>query len=545
VFTPSSALSTQALSRTQAQLRGQALLPILTSEEAAARDRAAIDAGVPSRALMQRAGAATAAEIALRFGERLHAGALILAGPGNNGGDGWVIARALAAAGVRVRVCEPVPARTDDARAERALALPSVEMVEVTVASLASDDIYRGEGVVVDALLGTGASGPPRAPIVSAMAGIRAMRRRNATIVAVDIPTGVDATTGQTHQPPRADVTFTYGTLKRGHVLARAACGRVIVLDIGLPVSDPPDDDSVLAVTGRFVAAHVPRIAPDAHKGTRKKIAIVGGGAGMSGAAILAARSAWRSGVGMVKLVVASDALDSIRSAEPQSLTAPWPASAADVKRDITGWADAVVIGPGLGPGRQAREIVERVCADFPGPLVLDADALNAFSGDVQGLARAIGSRPAVLTPHPMEFARLTGRPVDEVLAQRFDIARALARNTAAVVLLKGQPTIVTTPGGQRLVSATGTPLLAAAGSGDVLSGMIATLLAQTGDPATAAACSAWVHGRAAWLAQRGGADARGFTLDDVLAHLARAWSVHPRPARYPVLLELPDLARR
>ena len=494
---------------------------------------------------MQRAGAATAAEIALRFGERLSAGALVLAGPGNNGGDGWVIARALAMAGVRVRVCEPVAARTDDARAERALALASVEVVETTAESLASEDIYRGEGVVIDALLGTGASGPPREPLASAVAGLRAMRRRNAAIVAVDIPTGVDASTGAAHRPARADVTFTYGTLKRGHLLARAACGRVVVLDIGLPSSDAPVDDSALVVTGRFVAGHVPRIAPDAHKGTRRKIAIVGGGAGMSGAAILAARSAWRSGVGMVKLVVARDALDSIRAAEPQSLTAAWPESAADVKRDIAGWADAVVIGPGLGAGRQARDIVERICADFAGPLVLDADALNAFSGDMQGLARAIGARPAVLTPHPAEFARLTGRAVDDVLGKRFDIARSLARYTGAVVLLKGQPTIVTAPDGQRLVSATGTPLLAAAGSGDVLSGMIATLLAQTGDPATAAACSAWVHGRAAWLAQRGSADARGFTLDDVLAHLARAWSVRSRPARYPVLLELPDLARR
>jgi len=523
----------------------RSMIRVVTSEESGARDRAAIDAGTPSRALMQRAGAATAAEIALRFPDRLRSGVLVFAGPGNNGGDAWVVARALATSGVRVRVCEPAPPRTDDARAERELALASVELVPATDAALAGDASYRGEGVVVDGLLGTGASGPPRGALAAAVAAIRAIRQRNAAIVAIDLPTGVDATTGHAHQPARADVTFTYGTLKRGHVLARAACGRIVVLDIGLGVHADLSDDAPLAVTGRWVAAQLPGIAPDAHKGTRRKIAIVGGGPGMSGAAILAARSAWRSGVGMVKLVVASGSLDSVRTAEPQSLTAAWPESAAQVQREISAWADAVVIGPGLGPGRNARDIVERVCADFAGPVVLDADALNAFSGDVQGLSRALDGRPAVLTPHPVEFARLTGRAVDDVLAHRFDIARSLAKNTGAAVLLKGQPTIVTTPDGQRLVSATGTPILAAAGSGDVLTGMVATLLAQTGDPAIAAACAAWVHGRAAWLAQRGGADARGFSLDDVLAHLARAWSVHASPSRYPVLLELPDLTRR
>lgn len=523
----------------------RSMIRVVTSEESSARDRAAIDAGTPSRALMQRAGAATAAEIALRFPDRLRAGALVFAGPGNNGGDAWVVARALASAGVRVRVCEPVPPRTDDARAERELALPLVELAPAHDTELASDDAYRGEGIVIDGLLGTGASGPPGGALGEAVAGIRVMRQRNAAIVAIDIPTGVDATTGATHRPARADVTFTYATLKRGHLLARAACGGIVVLDIGLGAHAELADDAALAVTGRWVASHVPGIAPDAHKGTRKKIAIVGGGAGMSGAAILAARSAWRSGVGMVKLVVARETLDSVRAAEPQSLTAAWPTSAAEVQREISSWADAVVIGPGLGPGRAAREMVERVCADFAGAVVLDADALNAFSGDAHGLAQALDGRVAVLTPHPVEYARLSGRPVDDVLAHRFDVARSFAKNTGAAVLLKGQPTIITTRAGERLVSATGTPLLAAAGSGDVLTGMIATLLAQTGDPAIAAACGAWVHGRAAWLAQRGGADARGFSLDDVLAQLPRAWSVHARPSRYPVLLELPDLARR
>jgi NAD(P)H-hydrate epimerase len=372
---------------------------------------------------------------------------------------------------------------------------------------------------------------------------MRTMRAR-ATIVAIDLPTGVDASTGAVHGPARADVTFTYGTLKRGHLLVRAACGRLVVLDIGLGAHAALDDGAPIAVTGGWVARQLPEFPADAHKGTRKKLAIVGGGAGMSGAAILAARAAWRSGVGMVKLVVATDTLPTVREAEPQSLTSAWPATDADVERDIARWADVVAIGPGLGGGAAARELVERVLRGFAGPVVLDADAINVFSSDVSALASLLKGRSAVLTPHPVEFARLTGTAVDQVLTRRFDVALPLAKHTRAVVLLKGQPTVLTAPTGERLVVASGTPLLAAGGSGDVLTGMVGTLLGQMGDALSAAACAAWVHGRAAWLVQRQRESVRGLTLDDVLAELPHAWSVRSGPTRYPVLLELPDIAQ-
>ncbi|MEX2178949.1 MAG: NAD(P)H-hydrate dehydratase [Gemmatimonadaceae bacterium] len=518
----------------------RSLVRVVTSAEAAARDRAAIDAGTPSRALMQRAGAATASEIAYRFPRRLASGVLVYAGPGNNGGDAWVVARALAASGVRVRVCEPVPAATDDARAERALALPVVE-----VEPFSAGDLYRGEGIVVDGLLGTGSAGAPRGPVAAAATGFHAMRDRGAALVALDIPTGVDASTGEMHRPARATVTFSYGTLKRGHLIARAACGRIVVLDIGLGAHAALDDGAPLAIDSRWAAQRIPGIAADAHKGTRRKLAIVGGGAGMSGAAILSARAAWHSGVGMVKLLVAAESLAAVREAEPQSLTAPWPASSDDVEREIVRWADVVAIGPGLGAGTVGRELVERVLRAYDGPVVLDADAINAFGADVNALALLLRGRPAVLTPHPVEFARLTGIAVDDVLRRRFEVALPLAKHTRAVVLLKGQPTVVTSPGGDRLVSASGTPLLAAAGSGDLLTGMVGTLLGQTGDPLASAACAAWVHGRAAWLVQRGHSTMRGRTLDDVIAQLHQAWSLRDRPSRYPVLLELPDVASK
>ena len=511
------------------------LVPVVTGPQAAARDAAAIQSGIPSRALMQRAGALSAAEIALRYADRLKAGVLVLAGPGNNGGDAWVVAGALAASGVRVRVAEVMPANTDDARAERADALRSVEAVP-------GDDPFRGEGVVVDGLLGTGSSGAPRGPIAAAVRAIRDARERGATIVALDVPTGIDATTGEIHTPIRADLTLTYGTLKRGHLLARAAVGRLAVLDIGLGAHATLDDAAPRIVSGRWVASRLPPIAADAHKGSKKKLAIVGGGPGMTGAAVLAARAAWRSGVGMVKLVVARESLASVQEAEPQALTAAWPQSAADVQRDIAKWADVVAIGPGLGAGTASRALVERVLESFEGPVVLDADAINVFHSDVNAMARLIYRRSAILTPHPVEFARLSGVAVDDVLARRFEIGLPVAKHTGAVVLLKGQPTVLSAPSGEVLVSASGTPLLAAAGSGDLLTGMVATLLGQIGDPLPAAACAAWVHGRAAFLAHRGQPGVRGRSLDDVIAALPRAWSVRGGPTRSPVLLELPPI---
>jgi hydroxyethylthiazole kinase-like uncharacterized protein yjeF len=516
------------------------MIRVVTGAEAAAVDRAAIEAGTPSRALMQRAGAAAAAEIALRLGDRLKNGVLIFAGPGNNGGDAWVVAGALAASGVRVRVCEPIPAATDDAKAERALALPHVEVVPAQSTALSAGDAYRGEGVVVDGLLGTGSNGAPRGSVGAAVTGLRTMRERGATLVALDVPSGLDAATGEISGAARMALTLTFGTIKRGHLLARQVCGRIVVLDIGLGTGAAIEVPAL--VDRRYVARHVPDFTADAHKGTRKKIAVVGGGAGMGGAALLAAQAAWLSGVGMVKVLASADTLATVREAAPQTLTAALPLSDADVKRDIGTWADAVVIGPGLGLGAAPRAVVDRVLGAFHGPAVLDADALTAFGPDVNAMAGLIGSRQAILTPHFAEFGRLTGTSVDEAERRRFDVSLPLAKHTRAVVLLKGQPTIVTSPNGERLVSASGTPLLAAAGSGDVLAGMAGTLLAQLGDPMAAAACAAWVHGRAAWLVQRGKQSLRGFSLTDVLAQLNSAWTVHESPTRAPVLLELPDI---
>ena len=327
------------------------LTAVLRADEASAADVATIVRGVPSRALMQRAGAAAVAEIARRHASRLPGGVLLLAGGGNNGGDAWVVARALAAAGVHCRVHEAVPARTDDARAERELALPVVECAPPGDAS----------PLVIDGLLGTGAAGRPRGAVAEAIAHAARLRAGGAVVVALDIPSGVDATTGDADGALAADLTLTFGAIKRGLLVARANAGRIALLDIGL--LHAPDDAIAppQLVDGAWVRRHVPRIAPDAHKGTRRKLVIVGGAEGMAGAAVLAARAAAASGIGMVRCLVAPASLPVVQGAVPEALGGRWPTSDDEVDTALCDWADAVLVGPGLGRSDAVRAMLERI----------------------------------------------------------------------------------------------------------------------------------------------------------------------------------------
>jgi NAD(P)H-hydrate epimerase len=508
---------------------------VVTAAQAAARDRAAIEAGVPSRALMRQAGAAAAAEIA-RAGP-LDGGVAVFAGPGNNGGDAWVVARSLAAAGVVVRVCEAAEARTPDARAERADAL--------ALLGGAPTEPDGSERVVVDGLLGTGAAGAPRGALADAVARVNARRDSGAEVVALDVPSGLDATTGRADGAfVRADVTLTFGTMKRGLLAARDACGRIAVLDIGLGGHAALADGAPALVDARWVAARVPPISAGAHKGTRRRVAIVGGGAGMAGATVLAARAAFRSGVGLVRLVVAPESVAAAQAAAPEAIAGAWPtpgeAAVALAAGGPLADTDALLVGPGLGRSLATRALVEALLRAWRGPVVLDADALNAFEGEADALGALLRGRPALVTPHPAEFARLAGGSVRDAVDGRYEAAPDLARRLGACVLLKGVPTVIAAPDGRCLVSAAGSPSLAVAGSGDLLSGICVTLLAQMDEPLDAAACAAWAHGRAAELA---GGDAgrrvRGVTLDRVAESLGAAWTPPP-PERFPVLCALP-----
>ena len=512
---------------------GHPYVAVVDAAGAAQRDRAAISAGIPSRALMQRAGAAAAAEIVHRFPDLLSSGVLVAAGPGNNGGDGWVVAHALHAVGIAVRVAECAAARSPDAVAERAVAVGAGVPVETGAAAVGTG----AERLIVDALLGTGLTSgePPRGEIAAGVALANARRAKGATVVALDLPTGVDATTGAVAGALPAALTLTFGTMKRGLLVARESCGEIVLLDIGLGAHARVPYAQMLA-TAPWFRGEVPAIPASAHKGTRRKVAIIGGARGMVGAVVLAARAALRSGAGLVKCVVAPESLAAVQEAEPAALAAVWPTDVASMDATIASWADAVLIGPGLG-GAGTRALVSSLLSRFAGPVVLDADALNAFAGEADVLHALFGTRAALLTPHPLEFARLTGRDVAAVLADRFDAPAVLARASGATVLLKGVPTVVTSPAGETIVVAEGTPTLATGGAGDLLGGIAVTLLAQTGDALRAGALAAFAHGRAAFAVSA--RQVRGYMLDDVLAMLPAVWPTEPPLPRPPILAEL------
>lgn len=503
------------------------IVRVLTASQASAWDRASIASGTPSIELMRRAGQSAAQQIMRRFPDALTRGVAAYAGNGNNGGDAWVVAGALRATGVTVRVFEAEPPRTDDARAERARA--SVD--GAFPAPLGT------EPVVVDGVLGIGARGAPRGAAADAISRIRRAREHGARVIALDLPSGLDADTGE-NESVVADVTLTFGAMKRGLLTARDKCGAIVVLEIGL-VPDCLPVGAPLLAEEEWVMSRVPPIAADAHKGDRKRIAIVGGAQGMAGAVILAGRAALRSGAGLVRVVAQSASVPAVQAALPEALADEWPTADRGLTRD---WAHAIAIGPGLGAGADARGLVERLVRESQGPIVLDADALNAFVGDLDALASLARGRTVVLTPHPMEFSRLAGTDVAGVLARRWEIGTEVARRTGAIVLLKGVPTIVSAPDGRVAVVARGTPALATGGSGDVLSGIAATLLAQMSDPFEAVVCAAWAHGRAAELSHEGRSP-RGVVLSDILEALGHVWNRSPSPPGASVIAELPAIA--
>jgi NAD(P)H-hydrate epimerase len=237
----------------------------------------------------------------------------------------------------------------------------------------------------------------------------------------------------------------------------------------------------------------------------------------------------------MVKLCVAPESVSPVQAAEPAALTAMWPGDDQSLT-ELLGWAHVVLLGPGLGLGLPSRALAQRVLANWRGPVVVDADALTAFEGNPDGLGELLKGRDAVITPHAVEAQRLAGADAADIDAGRFDAAARLATRVRATVLLKGVPTVVS-DARRTLVVAAGTPVLGTGGSGDILGGIVATLLAQTGDPISAAAAGAWVHGRAAELA--GAGRVRGVTLDDAVAALRDAWAPLPNPVA-PVITELP-----
>jgi len=513
---------------------------LLTAAEMRALDAATIGGGVPGAALMERAGRGVAESLARRFGSPVALRVLVLCGPGNNGGDGFVAARHLAARGARVGV--GVTAAREAVRGDAAEHLAKLEAEGVRAEFFADDAAVAGLvagadrwDFALDALLGTGSTGEPRGLVATACEALNLLRNRGTRVIAVDLPTGVNADTGATaERAVRADLTVTFGHPKRGHYLfpGRAHRGELDVVDIGLL---PPETAGVSGAELGHPAAFadlVPRRDPRAHKGSAGRALVVGGAQGMAGAVVLAARAASRAGAGYVRVAAPASLHDPLAA----QLVEQMPVACGEgVMRTLTvtalplllaeaGRADAVAVGPGLSRHGDATRLARALLPRLEVPVVLDADGLNAFGppdGDLAAMVRE-SPAPRVLTPHLGEMARLTGELPSELETRRVDAAREWAGRWGCVLVLKGAPTVVASPDGAACVNPTGNPGMATAGMGDVLTGAIVALLAQKLPPYDAARLAVFVHGLAGDLAA-GEIGPIGLTAGDVAERLPRA----------------------
>ena len=522
-------------------------IPVLDATQVTEWDALSIARGIPSRVLMESAGRAAASIIAQEFSGNLSDGIVVAAGHGNNGGDGWVVARALSALGVPVWAVETHGQRSDDCEANRALAL------EGAATLLSREAKWPNSALVVDALLGTGANGEPRGEI-----GEIATRVVNhcVPIVAIDGPTGLDLSTGEAHGPVRADLTVTFGGLRRGHLLAREWCGRIVVAEMGFGAAPDPNCSEPgwpYFVDDRWVADRLPQLRPAMHKGDRGRILIVGGRNGMAGAARHAARAALAGGAGLVKIAAQQETVAALQEGLPDamSVTTALNSEIEQELLDALEWADAVVLGPGMGREPERTEFVRHVLEAASGgtreataapSFVIDADALHV-GRDAWGAGRV----PRVLTPHLGEFKAAFPEYGELVAGDRFGAATAAAREAGGwpekdavpfTVLLKGVPTVIASGNGQVSVTASGNPALATGGSGDLLAGFVATFMAQELEPHAAAAVGAHVLGRAAEIASAE-TSVRSTRPDDVLSALPDLWHelAAPQLVEPPVLL--------
>jgi hydroxyethylthiazole kinase-like uncharacterized protein yjeF len=483
-----------------------------TPHEMSVLERQAQDRhGVTVAALMERAGACTA-DVARRLlreggGRRV----IVLAGKGNNGGDGLVAARCLSGeAHVRVLlVVAPDDLRGEPARHLECLREGHVEILEArTLDAPALDRLLGDADLLVDAIFGTGFHGPAQG---IAARTIEAANRSGTPILAVDVPSGVDAATGRADPPCiEAVATATMGLPKLGLVQYPAAryAGRIYVADIGLPpglVEDAPITTSL--VLASWVDRVLPRRSPDSHKGRFGRVLIVAGARGFVGAAVLAARGAIRAGAGLVTLGLPASLAVVPAASLPEAMTLPLAetsagslgAEACDEIAEAASAATSVAVGPGLTTHPEVISLVRRLLPRLETPIVVDADGLNALAGEATRLRDVPG--PVVITPHPGEMARLLGQTVADVQRDRPATARDAARALGVVTLLKGARTIVAAPDGRALIVPTGNAAMATGGMGDVLTGALAALLGQHIAPLEAAACAAYLHGLAGDLA--------------------------------------------
>ena len=504
---------------------------VLTSEGQREADRLAEAAGVPPDVLMESAGR-SAAEILL---ERYQfKSPLVLAGRGGNGGDALVVARVLAERGVDVSAIA-LCRREDLSSTTAAMARRLEEAAPGRLRFLAEGPgplqaLLPESDVVIDGLFGSGLDRPLAGREADA---VRLVNASGVETAALDLPSGLPSDGGDLlGDAIKADLTIAMEFLKPAHLFfpARSLCGEVDVARVAYPAEILDRLSPVGRVLTRAGASSLlPERPPEGHKGTFGRVLVIAGSRGMSGAAILCAKGVLRAGAGLVTVACPASIQPIVATALPETLTlglaekeGSVAASAGEGLAGPLTAADVVVLGPGLGRTEAAAGLVRVVLEASQCPLVLDADALFALASHLDWLPRAADR--AVLTPHPGEMARLVGRPREEIETDRMETARRFAKQHEVVLLLKGRPTVVGTPQAEAYLNETGNTGLAKGGSGDVLAGVIAGLLANGAGPVDAALLGAYVHGLTADLLAREIAE-RAILPSDVLDALPLAFA--------------------
>jgi NAD(P)H-hydrate epimerase len=487
---------------------------VLNTRQMREADRRTIeDVGIASIVLMENAGRQVVAVLESTFDNLDEMQVAVLCGRGNNGGDGFVVARILRERGVAV-LTYLLGLASDvagDARTNlivlRNLGADIVEIGDAGAWELHGTDVL-GADLVVDALFGTGLDGPLTGLAETVVADLNAA---DVPVVSIDLPSGLSADTAEIPGPAvDASLTVTLAAPKLPLVLAPAEslAGGLVVADIGIPEAVLRDLDGpwVEMLTRDTIRRLVEPRTPDSHKGDYGHVLVVAGSPGRTGAASLAARAALRSGAGLVTVGTPRSSAAVVAALGAEYMTLPLPeavdgTTAFEALDELLGFdADVVVVGPGLGRSASAAALVHALVERSGVPLVLDADALNAFAGEAERLEGRDGTS-IVITPHPGEMARLTGLPVADIQAHRLDIARDFAVSHRVHVVLKGHRTIIAAPDGRTTINPTGNPGMATGGTGDVLSGMIGAWLAQLLDPDAATRIAVYLHGVAGDLA--------------------------------------------
>lgn len=496
---------------------------IVTSEQMRNIDRRATEQyGIPSIVLMENAALAVIDVMLEKFRDADRVA--LFCGTGQNGGDGFAVARHLANRGVtpQIFVVGDAGRITGDARTNLEICR-RMQLAVWHVDDEANVDEALAKAmncdVIVDAIFGTG--------LTRAVDGlyrdvIEALPQLRLPIVAVDVPSGLSASSHKTIGPAvHADVTVTFAAPKIAHIFDPAAshCGEVVVADISIPEASLADEHIMLSLItiDDVLPVFPPRFAAT-HKGTYGHVAIHAGSEGRSGAAILAARGAVRAGAGLVTVFTDRDTAGLVDSASVESMTMVLDPDRA--LQQMIGDRDALLIGPGLPDDEAAHALTRRHLVDVTVPAVLDAQAVNAFAGRVEEIAAL--RMPRVLTPHPGELARLTGRSTGDINDDRITAAREVAGATRSVLVLKGHQTLVASPDGEVAVNTTGNPGMASGGMGDVLGGIIVALLARGIAPFDAARSAVYLHGFAGdmLLSEQGDT---GLTANDLAERLPHA----------------------